>query len=121
VRQTSLLQPAAAALLAYVAFDAGVYFVAWGRAKGDLERLAEPPMLAGTAAAIALALLLGGRWGDATVVALLWARCAWDALHLGDGNVLSIELPRDFALFSLVLKLAASVAFILFFFSPVGA
>jgi hypothetical protein len=121
VSDTAALQPAAGALLAYVAFDAGAYFVAWLRSQGDLERLAEPVMLAGTVAAVALALALGGRWGDAAVVALLWARCAWDALHLGDGNVLQIELPRDFALASMVVKLAASVLFLLFLFSPQGA
>jgi len=111
----------AAALMAYVGFDLGVYFFAWLRAEGDLERRAEPLLLAGTAAAVAVAFALGGRWGDAAVVAILWSRCAWDALHLGDGNVLSIDLPRDFALLSMIVKLAASVLFLLFFFSPEGA
>jgi hypothetical protein len=116
----SALQPVAGLLLAYLAFDAGVYFVAWLKAEGDLERRVEPFVLVGTAGALVLALALGGRWGDAALVAVLWARSAWDGLHLGEGNVLSIPLPRDFALASLLFKLAASSLFIVFFFTPAG-
>lgn len=108
--------PGAAAVFALVAFDAGVYFLASRSAEGELERRAEPAALLATAAALVLAAALGGLAADAFALALLWSRAAFDALHLGDGNILSIGLAPDYALYSMVLKLFLSGAFAVFVF-----
>ncbi len=103
-----------AGIVAALAFDLGIYAKSSQGAKGDLERLAEPLAFLTTAAAIAFVLLLGGRPGGALLVTALWSRAGWDALHLGDGNVLAIDLPRDYALYSLVVKGALSGLYLVF-------
>lgn len=108
------IDPLTAGLLAVVAFDAAVYFAVMGRAEGDLERRFEPLMLIATGAGIALALVLGGRAAAFGVIALLWVRAGWDALHLGGGNVLSLPLPRDYPLAAMVVKAVAGLFFALF-------
>jgi hypothetical protein len=105
-----------AALVALCAFDAGVYLFAAAGAKGPLERVAEPVMFMATAAALAITLLLSGKGAGVLAVATLFARGGWDAMHLGDGNILEIPLPRDFALFSLLLKAGAAALFLLLAF-----
>ena len=104
------------ALIAGLAFDAGVYAASYRGTLGDLERTVEPVALLVTAAGLALALLLTGRAAGAAVLTALFARALFDALHLGDGNVLVIALPRDYALYAMVAKLAAAALFILFAF-----
>jgi hypothetical protein len=103
-----------AGLLAWVAFDAGVYLAAVVRAQGDLERRVEPIVLIATLGGVALSLVLGGRVAAGGAVALLWIRAAWDALHMGEGNVLVVPLPRDYALVGLVSKALAGLFFVLF-------
>lgn len=105
-----------AGLVALAAFDAGVYFHAARGAKGELERIAEPVVFLGTAVALLFALLLGGAGGAILAVVTLWSRAGWDGLHLGDGNVLQIALAPDYALYSLIVKAAATALFLLFAF-----
>lgn len=104
--------------MAFLAFDAGVYAKASLSAKGDLERLAEPLALLCTAAGLAFVLLLGGRAAGVLLVTVLWSRAGWDALHLGEGNVLAIDLPRDYALVSLIVKAALSGLYLAFALPP---
>lgn len=99
-----MVEGAAAGLVALMAFDAAIYAKAAQGAKGNLERLAEPVALLATAGALAFILLLGGRGAGALLVVALWSRAGWDMLHLGEGNVLAIDLPRDYALYSLIVK-----------------
>jgi len=113
-----LVEGAAAGVVAFLAFDAVIYAKASFGAKGKLERLAEPLALLCTAAGLAFVLLLGGRAAGALLVTVLWSRAGWDALHLGEGNVLAIDLPRDYALFSLVLKGALSGLYLAFALPP---
>ena len=102
-----------AGLVALASFDAGVYALAARSATGDLERVAEPVVFVGTAAALAFALIAGGSLGAVAAVATCWSRAGWDALHLGDGNILSIALPRDYALYSLLVKAGATALYLL--------
>ncbi len=110
------LEAATAALIALTAFDAGVYLHASRGAKGHLEAVAEPVMFAATVAALAIGLMVGGRPGALIVLATLFARAGFDGLHLGDGNVLAIELARDYPLYALLTKAAAGALYILFAF-----
>ena len=110
------MEPGVAALVALCAFDAGVYFFAAVGVKGPLERVAEPVMFLATAAALAITLLLAGKPAGVLAVATLFARGGWDAMHLGDGNILEIPLPRDFPFVSLLVKAGAAALFLLFAF-----
>jgi hypothetical protein len=107
---------AVAALVALVAFDAGVYADAYRGTKGELERVAEPVAMLATAVGLAIALIVPGRSAGVAVLTLLGARAIFDVLHLGDGNVLAINLPKDWALYSMVAKVAAGAVFVLFAF-----
>jgi hypothetical protein len=107
---------AVAALVALVAFDAGVYADAYRGTKGDLERVAEPVALLATAVGIAIALIMPGRAAGVAVLTLLGGRAVFDTLHLGDGNVLAINLPKDWALYAMVVKISAGAVFALFAF-----
>jgi hypothetical protein len=109
-----LVDVAIAGLAALVAFDAGVYALASRGAKGKLERVVEPVVLLATLLAIAFALWSGGTSGAVLITTTTWSRALFDALHLGEGNVLAIGLPRDYALFSMVVKAAAGALFVLF-------
>lgn len=102
--------------MALGAFDAGVYLASARSAAGRLERVVEPVMFVATAAALGLTLLFGGRGAAVLVVATLFARAGWDGLHLGDGNILKVDLPRDFALYGVLVKGGAVALFLLFAF-----
>ena len=110
------MDAAVAALVALVAFDAGVYADAYRGTKGELERVAEPVALLATAVGIAIALLMPGRAAGVAVLTLLGGRALFDTLHLGDGNVLAINLPKDWALYAMVVKVAVGAVFALFAF-----
>ena len=107
---------ATGALVAFLAFDAGIYAHAALGAKGELERVAEPVALLATAVSLGLAIGLPGRWAAVAILSTVGGRALFDTLHLGDGNVLEIGLPRDYALYSMVTKLAGAAVFILFAF-----
>lgn len=113
-----MVDGAAAGIVAVLTFDAGVYAKAALEAKGNLERLVEPLAFLCTAGALAFVLLLGGRAGGALLVTALWSRAGWDALHLGEGNVLKVDLPRDYALFALIVKGALSGLYLAFALPP---
>ena len=110
------MDAAVAGLVALVAFDAGVYADAYRGTRGELERIAEPVGLLATAFGLAIALIMPGRAAGVAVLTVLGARVIFDVLHLGDGNVLAINLPKDWALYSMVAKLAAGAVFVLFAF-----
>ena len=59
---------------------------------------------------------LKGRWSAVALLATVGGRALFDTLHLGDGNVLEIGLPRDYALYALTAKVAAALLFVLFAF-----
>jgi hypothetical protein len=105
---------AVAGLSALVAFDAGVYALATRGAKGELERIVEPVVLLGTLLALAFALGFGGTSGAVLIAATVFSRALFDVLHLGDGNVLSIALPANYALYSMVVKAGAGALFVVF-------
>ena len=104
------------ALVGFLAFDAGVYASSYRGKLGDVERVVEPVALVVTAVGLAAALLFSGRMAAAAVLVCLAGRALFDTLHLGDGNVLVIPLPRDFALYSMVVKVAVAVLFVFFAF-----
>jgi hypothetical protein len=110
------MDAAVAAIVAFLAFDAGVYAMAARGAKGELERIAEPVALLATVVGLGLAVALEGKGSAVAALTTLGSRALFDALHLGDGNVLEIGLPRDFALYSMVAKGATAVLFVVFAF-----
>jgi hypothetical protein len=110
------MDPVVAALVALCAFDAGIYAACARGVKGDLERVAEPVALAATAVGLGLALALTGKWSAVAALAVLFSRALFDTLHLGDGNVLEVPLPRDYPLYAMVAKAAAGVLVLTFAF-----
>ena len=105
---------AVAGLSVLVAFDAGIYALALRGAKGELERVVEPVVLLATMLALAFTLAFGGTAGAVLITATVWSRALFDALHLGDGNVLALDLPRDYPLYAMVVKAASGALFVVF-------
>lgn len=110
------MEGAVAAILALVAFDAGIYANSYRGTQGELERIAEPVALLATVVGIAIAIVMPGKASAVAAVGLLGGRAIFDALHLGDGNVLAINLPKDWALYSMIVKVAVGAVFVLFAF-----
>ena len=104
------------ALVALVAFDAGIYAHASRGAEGRLERAAEPIALLATFVGLAMAVALTGKWSGTAALSVLFSRALFDTLHLGEGNVLAIALPPNYALYSMVTKVAAGALVLAFAF-----
>ena len=109
-----MLDEVVAALLLLVAADAGIYVSASRGAASPMELRAEVVMFMATAVAIIVAALLGGRMGAGAVLAIIAARCAWDALHIGASCWIDVDLDGRYPPASLVVKGAAAAVVVLF-------